>query len=146
MIPLGQLCDPTPDEIDLFAGRFPPEQTLAVLSLAKRLGIAASLARAMLERAMETESSCVGPGPDATACGRPLLAKGLCAGHYHQQRRKEPLTPLKFERGQGEGEKVRFTAPAELKDAVEADAKVEGVEPSEWWRRAGRERLERRKK
>lgn len=140
MIPVDQLYEPTPEEIDLFAGQFPPEQTLAVMTLANRLGIAPILARAMLERAM-AQGTCTFDG-----CDRPAQAKGLCPGHYQQQRRDERLEPLKFERGQGEGEKVRFTAPAELKDAVEADAKVEGVEPSEWWRRAGRERLERRKK
>lgn len=140
MIPVDRMYEPTPEEIDLFAGQYPPEQTLAVISLANRLGIAAPLARAMLERAM-AQGTCTFDG-----CGRPAQAKGLCPGHYQQQRRQEELKPLGTPKGESVLELVNFKAPPDLIENAKADAKREGIEPSEWWRRAGRERLERRKK
>lgn len=39
-------------------------------------------------------------------CGRPAIARGLCAGHYSQARRGEPLRPLRGAHGQ------RGNAPA----------------------------------
>lgn len=97
--------------------------------------------RAEARTILEAEMQCTFDG-----CTEKVHAKGLCAGHYSQRGRHEDLRPLKWKRGEGEGEMVAFKAPAELKEAAEKDADQEGVNPSEWWRRAGRERLERRGK
>lgn len=136
---LERMYEPTPEEIDLFAGQYPPEQTLAVLTLAKRLGIAPILARAMLQRAMA--GTCTFDG-----CDRPVQARGLCPGHYQQQRRGEDPKPLGTAKGESVLEIVNFKAQPDLIEGAKRDADREGIEPSEWWRRAGRERLDRRKK
>ena len=41
----------------------------------------------------KTDTTCTGPGPDGTACGRHAKYKGLCDTHRKQQVRGRPLTP-----------------------------------------------------
>lgn len=81
---------------------------------------------------------CTGP-----KCDRPADVGELCATHYMQARRERPLTPIR----EGKPFKlVTFRAPPELiRDSARA-AKREGIDVSEWWRLAGAERLERKKR
>lgn len=85
-------------------------------------------------------------------CGKPASARELCATHYRRLRRAEAAgkradlkAPVIPRSEPGEGAQVAFRIPAEDKAAAERDAKREGVDVSEWFRRAVRERLASRR-
>lgn len=79
----------------------------------------------------------------AKGCSRPVLAGGLCATHYQRKRRGIALeTPI---RPVGVGDQwtnIVFRAPQDLKAEAEEAAKREGIDASEWWRRAGARMLQ----
>lgn len=79
--------------------------------------------------------TCTGP-----QCDRPAEVGDHCRGHYMQARRGGPLRPL---RSTDPRTQVVFRCTEELKDRAERSAKTEGIEPAEWWRRAGIDRLKR---
>lgn len=45
----------------------------------------------------------------------------------------------------GDGDRVAFAAPKHLREEAMAAALAEGISEGEWWRRAGAEKLERKK-
>lgn len=73
-----------------------------------------------------------------------MVSGGLCGGHYMQQRRRQELKPLRTARG--EGDQLTLHMPRELREEAGRDAKKRGETEGEWWRAAGRERLERARK
>lgn len=75
-------------------------------------------------------------------CGRPIFSGGLCTAHYNQRRRGETLRPARTARGHGG--MVQFRMPLERIAEVAVQAEAEGIEPSEWYRRAVEERLTRK--
>ena len=75
-------------------------------------------------------------GPD---CDRSADVGDLCRAHYQQTRRGE-LQPL---RGGNLDSSVVFKLPKALKQSAERAARREQIDPSEWWRRAGQERLKK---
>lgn len=77
---------------------------------------------------------CAGP-----ECVNEAKRVGLCDAHYQQQYRGHRLKPLRT--STGSSEQVVFRCPPELKHAAEKAAAHAGVEPAEWWRRAGRAAL-----
>lgn len=87
---------------------------------------------------MPEVAACSFPG-----CGRPVFAVGLCAGHYQRQRKGQPMVPLGT--AKGDGDRVAFAAPKHLREEAMAAALAEGISEGEWWRRAGAEKLERKK-
>ena len=57
-------------------------------------------------------------------CGRPSVARSLCASHYRQQRRGDELRPLRGPRGQLGDEPLRpvtLRVSQRCADAVSAD-------------------------
>lgn len=76
-------------------------------------------------------------GPE---CEREATVGDHCVAHYMQGFRGGPLKPL---RSGDASEQVTFRCPPALKKAAEKAAKAEGIDPAEWWRRAGNERLSR---
>jgi hypothetical protein len=78
----------------------------------------------------------------AEGCSAPARAGGLCPRHYQQKRRgRLGLTPPQAPRGQGG--RVRFRLDEALVQLVATLAEREGIDPSEWYRRAVAERIER---
>lgn len=75
-------------------------------------------------------------GPNCTREAMPTA--GLCHSHYVQQRRTGKLKPLRTSEPKT---RVIFRCPESLKTSAERSAKREGIDPAEWWRRAGKERL-----
>lgn len=55
-----------------------------------------------MPQVLHEQSSCSLEG-----CGRPVMARGLCAGHYTQQRRNRPLSPLQKRRPIGSPPVIR---------------------------------------
>ena len=74
-------------------------------------------------------------------CGRPVQARGLCPGHYQQQRNGEPFTPLRTARGEGDRVTVSMTRQLRTR-AAEAGLEA-GLTEGEWWKLAGEEKLQR---
>ena len=96
-----------------------------------------------MARSKRTPAVCSTVLPDGTRCTRSAERGDLCMPHYHQNRRGGPLREPRTARG--EGDRVDVRMPTELRQAALKDAKVEGVDEPEWWRRAGQEHLARRK-
>lgn len=82
------------------------------------------------------DSTCSAPD-----CKRPVIAHGLCGTHYAAQRRRaqgvEPRTVL------DDSERVTVRVPGAQVALVAVLAEREGVDVSEWLRRAIAERAER---
>lgn len=78
-------------------------------------------------------ATCIGP-----ECARAATRAGLCPAHYMQKRRGVELKPL---RTGDESAQITFRCSPNLKKDSERAAKREGVDPAEWWRRAGVARL-----
>lgn len=78
-------------------------------------------------------------------CGAAAVAKSLCATHYRAQREGRPLHATRASPGTSDAVKVSFRCPEALRAAVEAAAQREGIDASEWWRRAASERLSKKK-
>jgi|GEM_PF-5738939 len=73
------------------------------------------------------------------ACDRPPVAKGLCTGHYYQQRRGQDFALLKGPHGQiGEEalEMITLRAPRADIDTLKAAARERGVDAAEVYREA----------
>lgn len=72
-------------------------------------------------------------------CRGRVAARGLCATHYQQQRRKthirDPRTP------RGEGDRVVVRLPKAIRAAIQAAAEVVGVTEAQWIREAALLRL-----
>lgn len=82
-------------------------------------------------------STCTEP-----ACDEAAHARGLCWRHYQQERRgRLRETPLRAARGAGGQVVFRLSEPQRL--LVAELARREEIEPSEWYRRAVAERVER---
>lgn len=79
-------------------------------------------------------------GPE---CRNEAVSRELCAGHLKQLTRhpERALKPLR--QGAAFGAQVVFSVTPKMKRGAELAAEREGVDPSEWWRRAGAERLKR---
>lgn len=78
-------------------------------------------------------------GPD---CDRPSQVSGLCLAHYRQDLRGNPLQPLRDPKPSSQ---VTFRCPTEIKAKAERAAARAGIDPAEWWRRAGLIALERKR-
>ena len=90
-------------------------------------------------------------------CDKPIMGKGLCAGHYHQQRRGQELRPLR-KRTSPETERLRahglrkctecgqikpledFAKDKRNRDGRDSRCKACHAESTRLWRRANREK------
>ncbi|QDE83343.1 hypothetical protein [Myxococcus xanthus] len=69
------------------------------------------------------------------ACDRDAWAKGLCSGHYQQQRRGQDYAPLR-KAGDNTLEMIGVRITREDKQVLESEAQRRGVDDSEVYREA----------
>lgn len=77
-------------------------------------------------------------------CREAPVARGLCGTHYHAARRGGTLAESPRVLAEpGEGHQVAFRVRRSTVEAVRTLAQMEGISPSEWYRRAVEAALER---
>lgn len=76
-------------------------------------------------------------------CPNAAVAKGLCATHYKAAREGRLDRPTRVSPGKADSVIVCVNVSRDFRDATKKAAKVAHVSPSEWWRMAAREKLER---
>ena len=75
-------------------------------------------------------------------CSKAPRSRGLCRSHYSRVLRYGDPTPRRGELGTAEV-RLNISLPRALDRAVRRAAKREGINLSEWYRRAAAERAER---
>ena len=78
------------------------------------------------DKAPEGTLRCRGPGPDDTQCEREAAPhRRLCEGHRTQEKRDQPLTPLRWKR---QGAKGRMHPMEALRSAIRKLREAEDIE------------------